>query len=97
MACAGNLLMSISTSGDNLEFRTYIEEAGTRSKELRQVIDRIVELRPHDKSIQKLDQTIDVLAVQLSATAIRAARSSVKPRGVSPVLEAALTNSFSIS
>jgi hypothetical protein len=76
-----------STPDHNLEFRTYIEEASTLSKELRQVIDRIVELRPHDKSIQKLDETIDVLAAQLSATAIRAARSSGKPRSVSPVFK----------
>jgi len=62
----------------NLKFRTYIEEAATRSKELRQVMDRIVELRPHDKSIQKLDQIVDVLVVKLSAVSIRAARSSAK-------------------
>ena len=63
----------------NLEFLKYIEEAATRSKELRQVMDRIVELRPHDKSIQKLDQIVDVLVVKLSAVSIRATRSSGKP------------------
>jgi hypothetical protein len=68
---------------DNLEFRTYIEEAATRLRDLRQVIDRIVELRPHDKSTQNLDQIVDVLEAKLSAAAIRAARSSPKP--ISPV------------
>lgn len=63
----------------NLKFRTYIEEAASRSKELRQVTDRIVELRPDDKSIQKLDQIVDVLVVKLSALSIRATRSSGKP------------------
>jgi hypothetical protein len=66
------------TPNDNLEFRKHIEEAATRSKELRQVIDRIVELRPHDKSIQNLDQKVDVLVVKLSAVSIRASRSSGK-------------------
>ena len=41
--------------------------------------DRIVELRPDDKSIQKLDQIVDVLVVKLSALSIRATRSSGKP------------------
>jgi hypothetical protein len=63
----------------NLEFRTYIDEAATLLKELRQVIDRIVELRPHEKSTQNLDQIVDVLEAKLSAAAIRAARSSPKP------------------
>jgi hypothetical protein len=57
---------------DNLEFRTYIDEAAARSKELRRVIVRIVELRPHDKSIQKVDDIVDVLVVKLSTAAIRA-------------------------
>jgi hypothetical protein len=63
----------------NLKLRTYIEEAATRSMELRQVIDRIVELRPHDKSIQNLDQIADVLMAKLSALSIRVARSSGRP------------------
>jgi hypothetical protein len=63
----------------NLEFLKYIEEEATRSKELRQATDRILELRPHDKSIQKLDHIVDVLVVKLSAVSIRATRSSRKP------------------
>lgn len=63
----------------NLQFRAYIEEAAHRSLELRQVIDRIVELRPHDKSIHSLDQIADVLMAKLSALSIRGARSSGRP------------------
>jgi len=61
-----------------LTLGTYIEEAANRSIELRQVIDRIVELLPDDKSTQELDQLVDVLVVKLSAASIRATRLQSK-------------------
>ena len=52
-----------------------MEQAESRSRELRQIVDRIVELSPKDKGIQDLDQFVDVLLVKLSAASIRSARS----------------------
>jgi hypothetical protein len=63
----------------SLVFRTFIEEATIRSKELRQTIDRIVEVRPNDKSIQELDQLVDVLVIKLLAVSSRATRTGGKP------------------
>jgi hypothetical protein len=54
--------------------RSLIDQAETRSRELRQIVDRIVEILPTDKGIQDLDQFVDVLLVKLSAASIRAAR-----------------------
>ena len=60
--------------------RALIEEAETRSRELRQVVDRIVEFSPMDKGIQDLDQFVDVLLVKLSAASIRAAKPGATAR-----------------
>jgi hypothetical protein len=60
--------------------RNLIEQAEGRSRELRQVVDRIVELSPMDKGIQDLDQFVDVLLVKLSAASIRAAKLSATAR-----------------
>jgi hypothetical protein len=67
--------MEISDSQlkDYQTLRTLIEQAASRSRELRQVVDRIVEISPKDKGIQDLDQFVDVLMTKLSAASIRAA------------------------
>jgi hypothetical protein len=57
--------------------RILIEQAESCSRELRQVLDRIVELCPKDKGIQDLDQFVDVLLVKLSAASMRAAKPPV--------------------
>jgi hypothetical protein len=57
--------------------RILIEQAESRSRELRQVVDRIVELSPEDKGIQDLDQFVDVLLVKLSAASMRATKPPV--------------------
>jgi hypothetical protein len=59
--------------GQSQMLRALIEQAESRTRELRQVVDRIVELSPKDKGIQDLDQFVDVLLVKLSAASIRVA------------------------
>lgn len=68
---------SYSRLKESQTFRNLIEQAESRSRELRQIVDRIVELSPKNKGIQDLDQFVDVLLVKLSAASIRAARSGV--------------------
>ena len=71
---------SDSPLNDHLALRSLIEQAQSRSRELRQVVDRIVELSPLDKGIQDLDQFVDVLLVKLSAASIRAAKPGATAR-----------------
>jgi hypothetical protein len=68
--------MASSDSPQNYHqaLRTLIDQAENGSRELRQIVDRIVEILPKDKNIQDLDQFVDVLLVKLSATSIRAAK-----------------------
>jgi hypothetical protein len=56
-----------------------LKQAENRAAELRQIVDRIVELSPRDKGIQDLDQFVDVLLVKLSATSIRISKAN-RPR-----------------
>jgi ribosomal protein L17 len=60
--------------GQSQMLHALIEQAESRTRELRQVVDRIVELSPKDKGIQDLDQFVDVLLVKLSAASTRVAR-----------------------
>jgi hypothetical protein len=62
-------------SAQSQTLRALIQEAESRSSELRQILDRIVELSPKDKGVQDLDQFVDVLLVKLSAASIRIARA----------------------
>jgi hypothetical protein len=76
--------MSISDSRlDGYQMlRALIEQAESQSRQLRQIVDRIVELSPKDKGIQDLDQFVDVLLVKLVAASIRAAKSGASfPKG----------------
>jgi hypothetical protein len=67
--------------GQSQTLHALIEQAESRTRELRQVVDRIVELSPKDKGIQDLDQFVDVLLVKLSAASTRVARvTQPRPR-----------------
>jgi hypothetical protein len=69
-----------SRPDDYQTLRALIAQAESRSRELRQVVDRIVEFSPMDKGIQDLDQFVDVLLVKLSAASIRAAKPGATAR-----------------
>jgi hypothetical protein len=65
---------SDSPQNHHQALRTLIDQAEAGSRELRQIVDRIVEILPKDKGIQDLDQFVDVLLAKLSAASIRAAK-----------------------
>jgi hypothetical protein len=62
--------------------QALIGQAENQSRELRQTVDRIVELSPEDRAIQDLDQFVDVLLVKLSAAQMRSAKTPHQRRDI---------------